>query len=279
MQKKIVITGYGWMAGYLGKALLSSDSPISANVVGTTRSDDKLTQMSEQNITGVKFALGDDTSQLCQHLQDATFIINIPPGRRNTQLDGFTQHVIELINDAVAANVAHIIFVSTTSVYGDSTNETVTETSVPAPETASARAHIAIEEHLASLASKVTYTVLRLAGLVGPDRHPARSLSGRELPAGNKRVNLVHIADVVKGLLAVIETPLHQSTLHLCSMLHPKRGEYYSRAAAALNLPLPVFSDTEFEAMGKVIDASASWRALNITPAFSNPDDMYQAKP
>jgi hypothetical protein len=31
--------------------------------------------------------------------------------------------------------------------------------------------------------------------------------------------------------------------------------------------------------VGKVIDASASWRALNITPAFSNPDDMYQAKP
>ena len=38
MQKKIVITGYGWMAGYLGNALLSSDSPIKAHVVGTTSS-------------------------------------------------------------------------------------------------------------------------------------------------------------------------------------------------------------------------------------------------
>ncbi|NDW16784.1 NAD(P)H-binding protein [Alteromonas genovensis] len=275
MQKKIVITGYGWMAGYLGNALLSSDSPIDAHVVGTTRSDDKLVQMSKQNITGIKFALGDDTSRLCQYMQDATFIINIPPGRRSTQLDGFTQQVIALINDAVAANVAHIIFVSTTSVYGDSTNETLTETSAPAPETASAKAHVAIEEHLASLSSKVNYTVLRLAGLVGPDRHPARSLSGRELPAGNKRINLVHIADVVKGLLAVIETPQRNCTLHLCSALHPKRGEYYSRAASALNLPLPLFSDTESEAMGKVIDASASWQALDITPAYANPDDMY----
>ena len=275
MQKKIVITGYGWMAGYLGNALLSSDSPIKAHVVGTTRSDDKLKKMSEQSITGVKFALGDDTSQLCQHMHDATFIINIPPGRRNTQLDGFTQQVIALINDAIAANVAHIIFVSTTSVYGDSTNETLTETSSTNPETASAKAHVAIESHLASLSSKVNYTVLRLAGLVGPDRHPARSLSGRELPAGNKRINLVHIDDVVSGLLAVIKTPPRNCTLHLCSMLHPKRGEYYVRAASALNLPLPIFSDTESEAKGKVVNASASWQTLDVAPTYANPDDMY----
>lgn len=278
MQKKVVITGYGWMAGYLGNALLSSDNPINATIVGTTRSDEKHKSLGEKQITAVKFALGDDTAELCKHMSGATFIINIPPGRRNTQLDGFTQQVIALIDDAVAAQVAHIIFVSTTSVYGDSTNETLTESSSTAPETASAKAHVAIEEHLASVSSQVDYTVLRLAGLVGPDRHPARSLSGRELPSGNKRINLVHISDVVNALVSVIRTPLQNKTLHLCSELHPKRGEYYSRAASALNLPLPIFSGTESEAKGKVIDAAASWKALKVVPRFSNPDNMYSGK-
>ena len=274
MQQKLVISGYGWLAGYLGDAL-KQHMPI----VGTTRSSEKRTALSQQGINAVQFALGDDTAELCTHLSNATFVINIPPGRRNTDLDDFTEKMCALIDDAIASNVAHIVFISTTSVYGDSTDNTLDETAPLSPETASAKAHVAIEQYLSEqvdlASSRTKLTCIRLAGLVGPDRHPAKSLSGRTVSMGNKRVNLVYVTDVVAALTQIITLPSDKRLYHLCSANHPKRGEYYTRAATAFAVPEPVFSDTDSPACGKVIDASASWDSLGITPAFNDPYTMF----
>ena len=270
MSNKLVISGYGWLAGYLDRAL-SSDFQLTA----TSRSEDKLSELSKRGVRGIKYALGDDTSSLCQAVEGATFILNIPPGRKNTALDEFTHNMLSLNDDVVKANAKHIIFVSTTSVYGDTTDAEISETTATSPETASARAHVAIETHLNSSHSHVPYTIVRLAGLVGPDRHPVRSLSGRTLDAGNKRVNLVHVADVVKALEVITVKGGKNATYHLCSDLHPKRGEYYVNAAKAIGVTPPHFSDTEKPPVGKYVNARNSWSELNITPAYSDPHLMY----
>ena len=278
MAHKLVVTGYGWLAGYLSDALNGDVLDGRLNIVGTTRKESKLSLLTSKGVTPIHYALGDSTQALCQHLKHATLLINIPPGRRNTDLDAFTQTMKSLIDDAIAAQTGHIIFISTTSVYGDTKGlelRDVNEKSAVAPETASAKAHVAIEQYLASKATSTKYTIVRLAGLVGPDRHPARSLSGRSISDGNKRVNLVHIADVVEALSRIIKTPPAENLLHLCSLVHPKRGEYYATAAKALALPPPEFSETDLPPMGKVINASKSWQVLGITPTYSNPDDMY----
>lgn len=278
MAHKLVITGYGWLAGYLSDALNGDVLDSRLNIVGTSRQESKLSLLANKGVKPVRYALGESTLALCEHLKKATLLINIPPGRRNTDLDAFTQNMKSLISDAIAAQTAHIVFISTTSVYGDSKDLAlgdVNEKSAVAPETASAKSHVAIEQYLASKAASTKYTIVRLAGLVGPDRHPARSLSGRSISDGNKRVNLVHIADVVEALSRIIKTPPAENLLHLCSLAHPKRGEYYVTAAKALALPPPEFSETDLPPMGKVINSSKSWQVLGITPTYSNPDDMY----
>lgn len=278
MAHKLVITGYGWLAGYLNDALNGDVLDGKLDIVGTTRKESKLSLLADKRVTPIHYALGESTQALCQHLKHATLLINIPPGRRNTNLDAFTQNMKSLIDDAIAAQSAHIIFISTTSVYGDSKGlelGEVSEKSAVAPETASAKAHVAIEQYLASKASSTKYTIVRLAGLVGQDRHPARSLSGRAISDGNKRVNLVHIADVVEALSRIIKSPPAETLLHLCSLAHPKRGEYYVTAAKALKVSPPEFSETNLPPTGKVINASKSWQVLGISPTYSNPDDMY----
>lgn len=278
MDHKLVITGYGWLAGYLSDALNGDLLDGKLDIIGTSRQESKLSLLADKGVTPVHYALGGSTQALCEHLKHATLLINIPPGRRNTDLDAFTQNMKSLIDDAITAQAAHIIFISTTSVYGDNKEPAlsdVNEKSAVAPETASAKAHVAIEQHLASKATSTKYTIVRLAGLVGPDRHPARSLSGRSISDGNKRVNLVHITDVVEALSRIIRTPPAENLLHLCSLAHPKRGEYYVTAAHALTVPPPEFSETDLPPMGKVINASKSWQVLGITPTYSNPDDMY----
>lgn len=270
MTQTLVISGYGWLAGYVGKALTGK-----VNIIGTTRSQQKRLALKEQGITAIEYALGDDTSALCNHLPNATLLLNIPPGRRNTDLASFTDNMLQLVDAAISANVAHIVFISTTSVYGDATNEVVTEVSTTQPQTASAKAHVIIEDYLLSKRGQVDISIVRLAGLVGPDRHPARSLSGRQLDAGNKRINLVHVHDIVPALTTIIcDTPLND-TIHLCSLSHPKRGIYYVDAAKAMNIDAPHFSDTEAPPVGKVIDASKSWARLNITPLYGDPNRMF----
>ncbi|MDO6568205.1 NAD-dependent epimerase/dehydratase family protein [Alteromonas sp. 1_MG-2023] len=290
MNNKLVICGYGWLGRYLGEAMSATHS-----IVATTRNEEKALQISNKRIRGLVFSLGDDINALCEELSDATLVLNIPPGRRNTQLNDFTDSMLALINNAVAANVARIIFISTTSVYGDTRNDELNEHASTQPETASAKAHVAIEQHLLDLQTdaKVDVKIVRLAGLTGPDRHPINSLSGRNLNAGNKRINLVHIHDVVAALKTLIlaastktdsskadssngdTSKANRTNLyHLCSLQHPKRGDYYTQAANKKGIPAPTFSESDLTPTGKVIDAKASWDLLGIVPDYANPDDM-----
>ena len=199
----------------------------------------------------------------------------MPPGRKSTHLETFTANMTALIDAAVNAGVRHIVFISTTSVYGDSTNQFINETSATDPHTASAKAHVAIENYLLAQRDQINVSIVRLAGLVGPDRHPARSLSGRELDGGNKRVNLVHIHDVASALKKIIGSTPINGTIHLCSLSHPKRGVYYVDAAKAMNIEPPYFTDTESSPSGKAIDAHKSWELLGVSPQFSDPYSMF----
>lgn len=280
MNNKLVICGYGWLGRYLGKAMSATHT-----IIATTRSEEKALKISDKHIKGLVFSLGDDTTTLCEALGNATLVLNIPPGRRNTQLDDFTDNMLTLIDNAVAARVARIIFISTTSVYGDNRTDVLNEHASTQPETASAKAHVAIEQHLLDLKANanVDVKIVRLAGLTGPDRHPVNSLSGRTLNAGNKRINLVHIHDVVAALKTLIfadssknNTSKTDSTdlYHLCSLQHPKRGDYYTQAAQKKGIAAPTFSESDLAPTGKVIDAKASWALLGILPDYANPDDM-----
>lgn len=268
MSNNVVICGYGWLGRYLAASLLPTST-----LTATTRSDDKLLTLKSKGIQGIRFSLGEDSEALLHALKGATLVLNIPPGRRNSQLDDFTRHMKELIDDAKLAGVAKVVFISTTSVYGDAVSREVKETSAVMPETASAKAHVDIEQHIAATIEH--YNILRLAGLVGPDRHPVNSLSGKSLEAGNKQVNLVHIEDVVAALVNIIGGACSNTTLHLCSNNHPKRGVYYHEAAIAKQLPPPVFSDTDKPPTGKTINAIDSWEALGVVPRFADPKTMY----
>ena len=91
MNNKLVICGYGWLGRYLGKAMSATHT-----IIATTRSKEKALKISDKHIKGLVFNLGDDTITLCDEVSDATLVLNIPPGRRNTQLDDFTNSMLAL---------------------------------------------------------------------------------------------------------------------------------------------------------------------------------------
>jgi nucleoside-diphosphate-sugar epimerase len=106
--------------------------------------------------------------------------------------------------------------------------------------------------------------ILRLAGLVGPDRHPGRFLQGKKvLSEPQAFINLIHQDDVVGVLMEIIAEQGISGTYNAVSATETSKEHYYHAAASALNLPVPEFSFETSMRFGKRINDAKIRDALN----------------
>ncbi|PAJ72313.1 hypothetical protein CJF42_21870 [Pseudoalteromonas sp. NBT06-2] len=98
--------------------------------------------------------------------------------------------------------------------------------------------------------------VVRLAGLIGPKRHPGRFLSGKNLKMSSlATVNMVHQKDVVNGIISLLQqwkTP--EQIFNLVSPDHPTKADFYQQACLMLEEITPSFESNEDET--RIIDGS-----------------------
>lgn len=141
----------------------------------------------------------------------------------------------------IPTNTKKIIFISSTSVYGENTGK-IDEKTIPLPKTEAAKWLFEIETKL-RIKFGERLTVIRPGGLIGGERHPVKSLSGKvEIENANQRIHLIHRDDLVQIiiLLASLEGyPL----INAVAPFHPTKREYYEFWAEKLNLPKPSFKD------------------------------------
>ena len=120
--------------------------------------------------------------------------------------------------------------------------------------------------------TSVQTTVLRPAGLVGPNRPPGRFYAGKkDIPGGSAPVNLVHLDDVIGAIQNILEQNAWGGTYNLCATKHPTKAQFYTQAAQSLGLPLPQFDPlpaTRF----KSVDGSKISRELGFK--YQHPDPM-----
>ena len=199
-------------------------------------------------------------------------VLNIPGGRRSQDLSDYTAAMQRLVQHLRDLGCKHLLFISSTSVYGEASGRII-ETTEPKPLTASARANLTIEHAVKDIYAAQA-TVLRLAGLVGHDRHPVVHLAGKEVDDANSPVNLIHQADVIHAISRIIDTGLWGETLHLCCEKHPTREEYYTACARQRGLAIPTF--TQHQQATRWIDASQTLATLGLTPQFPDPMDFCQ---
>ena len=268
----LLLCGCGW----LGYQLVSPSINQGFHVYATSRNKEKIDDLKKKSVTPFHYELGTTfPTHSLPNEEDTTAIIMLPPGRRNGNVEQWEMNMLALLSELIHANIAHIIFISTTSVYGDSYSGEITEASSLHPETPSAKAHEKVERYL-QRHGKNKVSIVRLAGLVGPDRHPINTLSGRALTAPNKITNLVHSNDVVSALIALINTGPMTAPLLLCSVSHPQRKAYYDKSAKAFNLAPAKFSpdNDNLEDTGKRLNGEKSWARLGLTPTYPSPYDM-----
>lgn len=259
---QISILGCGWLGLPLAKAFVNNGF----SVKGSTTSSSKLAHLEKLGVLPFLIALqpnaiaGDITSFL---KGSEILIIDIPPKLRSNNSEDFVGKMQTLIPFIEQSEVQNVLFVSSTSVYGEE-NDVVTETTPLDPDSEGGRQLVIVEELLQKNTHFQT-TILRFGGLVGSDRNPIRMLSGKEnLPNGNAPINFIHQTDCIGIIQKIIGLNCWNETFNAVSPCHPTRTEYYTKKALEWQLVAPTFDPTSLNT-GKTITSDKLTTILKYT--------------
>lgn len=236
----ISILGCGWLGFPLAKALLETGFELN----GSTTSIDKVSKLEKAGINPFIIALETDAvhGPIENFLRDSSIlIIDIPPKLRGTNKENFVSKIEALIPFIEKSTVENVLFISSTSVYGDD-NELVTEETPLNPDSEGGK-QLAVVEMLLQSNTHFKTTILRFGGLIGEDRHPIHFLSGRDnIDNPDAPINLIHQRDCIGIILRIIEKESWGDTYNAAAPTHPSREVYYTQKALELNIAPPIFN-------------------------------------
>lgn len=242
--ERISVLGAGWLGWPLAKHL----QKLGYTVKTSTTTPEKLDLLRTEGLNPTLLQV--DQGQI--ELSDPAFfdtdliILNIPPSRRRPDVEvWYPTQIRAIVELAQQRGVAKILFVGSTSVYGD-VNAEVTEDSELKPDTASARALIQAERIVKTNYPHENSTILRMSGLVGGDRKAGRFFAGkRDVPEGNAPVNLVHLDDCIGVIEALIQQAAWGKLYNVCADDHPRKADYYTAQAILEGFEPPTFLPDE----------------------------------
>ena len=263
MKSKIAIVGCGWLGLSLAISLLKKGNTI----IGTTTSAQKLPQLDEVGIVSKLWSFSQDINEdSLSFLDDIDILVlNIPPREKGSSFQ-YSQEIMKVC--ATLSQRTKVIFISTTSVYPDSL-EIATE------EYQFAESDLLKETVMAEVKSRKILgerlTILRLAGLIGENRHPIKTLAGREdVQHGNSPVNLIHQKDAIGLIEQIINKNCWGEVLNGCYPMHPTKEKYYKNAAIFFHLPTPKFLQNR--EIKKIVSSDKSQRLLSYEYIYSVDD-------
>lgn len=276
--ESVGIIGCGWLGTALAKALIAQQ----VNVFATTNSVNSSDLLIEQGITAQPLALpitesravalpeidSEMAAQLACHpvFQQQQLVIAIPPQLKQGKSD-YPEKIKQLVQAAEKSDVVtHIILITSSAIYNGLQGEVFEKSRLNfnAP-----KVQIMHDAEQAAMHFNQEVTILRLAGLVGPKRHPGRFLSsstGKSITDAQAPVNLIHQADAVGLLLLTLKRTKQvkqakqaNQTMQAIQAKHGKVHEvfngvsgthvtkkvYYQHAAKALNLTAPQFIENQ----------------------------------
>ncbi|MBM3184801.1 MAG: NAD(P)-binding domain-containing protein [Bacteroidetes bacterium] len=235
----VAIFGMGW----LGKPLALSLKKNGNKVFAATRNIDKVKEFNKLGLVGFQVSFETDSVKIYLSKEELDqmdyLIICIPPS-------GFSNYAESLGSIVSYFNSeTKIIFTSSTGVY-EEVFGAVTEASYKIHDHP---VHLA-ERKLEEIASN-RLTILRLAGLIGENRHPVKYFIQKNLiPNSSAPVNLVCLKDVIRSIELILEKQLFRKTYNIVNPSHPSKEEYYLSAAKELYNSKP---NTESGSGGKLV--------------------------
>lgn len=244
--KTISLLGCGW----LGMALVSYFQSQSIRVKASTRTSNRLNELREIGSIPYLVDIDNLSSDIQAFLDCDVLIVNITSKNIPSYID--------LIHNIEASTVRQVLFVSSSSVY-QNTNDIVGESegfeNVDSPLYQIERLFMS-NPHFQS-------TVVRMAGLIGPGRHPGRFFKNdKSVYQPDSPVNLIHQTDCVNIIDRIIEQNVWGEVFNACAGSHPTKRDFYSQAKRSLGLPEPNFIMPDTPAF-KIVDNQKARQVLN----------------
>lgn len=253
--KTVSILGCGWLGKALAKALIAQGY----SVKGSVTSAQKHAELQSIGMESFTIELNNSgiLGDIASFVADAQLlVIAIPPGIRQNPKANYAARIQHLANHISSYPDCKIIHLSSIGVFEASQGE-VDETHDPKPQTEVGKQLLLAERTVMRLEN--LSSVVRLGGLVGPNRHPAKQLSGKtEIPAPFAPTNLVHQKDVISFLNTIMNHNLWGHVFHCVSPVHHQRKGFYTKECLAHGLPLPQFTDLESNRTKKVLDTKSA---------------------
>ena len=138
----------------------------------------------------------------------------------------------------------HVVYISTTGVYGDCGGAWLDEQAALNPESGRAVRRVDAERQLRDFAVKTgaTLTILRAPGIYALERLPTDRLR-RGVPVLNEVEdgfsNHIHADDLAMMCVAALNRPHGVSVYNACDDVPMKVGEWFTHLALMANLPIP----------------------------------------
>jgi len=267
---RISVLGCGWLGLPLAKRLIE----LGHIVKGSTTTAQKIAILHKNKIDPFLIEVQKKIkgNNLQHFFNSGILIINIPPGRKRRDVArAHPRQVAAIIEKALLHGTKRVLFVSSTSVYGN-VNRVVTESDDPRPETASGEALVAAEEMLMRQEDLET-TIVRFGGLVGEDRKAGRFLAGKtDVKNGDAPVNMIHRDDCIEVIAQIIAKDSWGDIFNVCADEHPTRKAFYTAQAKKQGFEVPIFSESEALVSYKEVSNYKVKQVLNYE--FLNPDPM-----
>ncbi|MEP0862475.1 MAG: NAD-dependent epimerase/dehydratase family protein [Ignavibacterium sp.] len=266
--KTISILGCGWLGLPLAESLISDGY----NVKGSTTSDLKLSLLQSKSIEPYKILLNPQLiGENVEKFFDCDVLItNIPPLRRDDLIEYHFLQIESVVKHLKNSNCRKVIFISSTSVYGNKNNE-VDEDSKTLPDTLSGEALVIVENYLKKNEIFDT-TIIRFGGLIGPNRNPAKfALTRTLIEYADTPLNLIHLDDCIGIIKSVLEKEIWNEVINGVCEYHPTRREFYSLSAEKLSLQIPEFKNGKEPY--KIVKSKKINSLLNYQFKYSNPLD------
>ena len=256
--------------GYLGQRIAALWRGQNHRVFATTRSASRATEFKSQGLYPIICDVLDPASlQSLPQVESIVYCIGLDSSAgvsmRSLYVDGLANALA-----ALTQPLPRFLYVSSTSVYGQTGGEEVDENAITEPQEGSGKVVLEAEQLLRTrLPSSI---ILRFAGIYGPGRlmRSKTIKSGKPIIGdAEKWLNLIHVEDGATAIGAADHRAAAGSLFNISDNSPVRRRDFYIKLAQVLGAPQPRFLSLPAGAIASGTRCSPVSRAL--PPPTSGP--------
>ncbi|SEL67785.1 Nucleoside-diphosphate-sugar epimerase [Roseateles sp. YR242] len=213
-------------------------------VCALTSSPDRVAALRELGVVPLVGNL-DDAATLGRLAGQADRVLHLAPPAREGLQDERTRRLLEALSRGSAP--AHLVYASTTGVYGDCAGERFDETRAVNPRNDRAWRRVDAEAQLRAWGRRTgsAVTILRVPGIYALDRvgGDPRERVARGTPVLRREddvyTNHIHADDLARACVLALLRGRQQRVLHVSDDSEMLMGDYFSLVASLAGLPMP----------------------------------------